>query len=192
MQITFTLTPEEQPRSVNAWMKGDASASPTNTLVGPLVGIALLVSFLALLAYQASTYPPAMGEVKSGLPGMTIALMVGLVFFLFVNRPTRRNPTSPTTLSIDETSLAIMLSDRSTTVPWDDVIDIRWNNIAIIILTENNLDHVIPRRAFESSNHARAYYDQAVDYWKHPSADTPVSTFVDESAWPPPPCTGPS
>ena len=184
MKVTFTLTPEERRRTINAWLKSDTRQ--VNALVGPLVCLVLFAACIGVILFQAASYGPARPEIAAAMPGMVGCLIAGAIFLVLVLRTKQSTVESPTTLTIDEAGVEIEVVGKTTSIPWSDIVDVRLTSLAIIILTEGHFDHVVPRRAFDAPADAAAFYRQLAAFWNPPPA-APPPIPNDENVWPPAP-----
>ena len=190
-RIAYTFTPDEQARTLNAWLKADDRPAPVDKITAPLVCIAIFVGCFLIMVPQLADNGPGHGRLVSALTGIaTASVTSGLGWYVIVRMRKPNAAILPRAVTIDDAALVVENGNDAIEIPWDDIFNIHINRLAIIIQTDNHLDHVIPRRVFDHGADALDFHRALVNHWKRPaSMPYDVQRVDEDGVWPPPPST---
>src|SRR6185437_3982440 len=152
MEVRFSLTPEEQSRSLAVW-RGDEierqtavdpqSRARTVSLVILLLGAGVIVLQAATLRNLAQLTIDIV-EAVILVPAIGFGIVIGLTRFA---KPIDRGVEQIVVSS--RAALRWSTGVETVDIPWDDVGNIHLSDFAVVIETDNHLDRVIPIRAFQ-------------------------------------------
>lgn len=131
-------------------------------------GLAAIVIIFIFYEFRKTTDMPATSFILLCISATVISLIFS--YILSKKRIMKVPSTSGGTIcehiiDINKTGISEKTKVNESHYEWNGILRIEQNKKYIYIFVDNNLGHIIPKRAFVSDNEANIFYHEANEYW---------------------------